>query len=148
MIIIVIVTFFYQVGTLKLYSIKKILIERSSQLNIRIEYDHSIEVALDVICGRWKGIILCQLQDGTLRFGELKEAIPKITQKMLTQQLRELEEDKLINRVSYNQIPPKVEYSLTTYGERLQPGLELLEEWGDNHINMVAESKKEQEVKK
>lgn len=122
--------------------------ERSSQLNIRIKYDHPIEVALDVVCGRWKGIILTQLRDGTLRFGELKEAIPKISQKMLTQQLRELEEDKIINRVSYNQIPPKVEYSLTDYGKRLQPGIKMLEEWGINHINMVAEAKEKQKVEK
>lgn len=98
------------------------------------------------MCGKWKGIILCELRDQTLRFGELKEMIPKITQKVLTEQLRELEADKLINRVSYNQIPPKVEYSLTDYGEQLQPGLKMLEEWGDNHINMVAESKKEQNI--
>src|SRR5699024_12645526 len=100
------------------------------------------------VCGRWKGIILTQLRDGTLRFGELKEAIPKISQKMLTQQLRELEEDKIINRVSYNQIPPKVEYSLTDYGKRLQPGIKMQEEWGINHIKRVVKQKEKKKVKK
>src|SRR5690625_2620372 len=115
--------------------------ERSSQLNIRIKYDHPIEVALDVVCGRWKGIILTQLRDGTLRFGELREAIPKISQKMLTQQLREIEEDKIINRLSYNQIPPKAQYSLTDYGKSIQPGIKILDEWEINHINMFSAAK-------
>lgn len=86
-------------------------------MNINIIYNHSIEVALYVVCGKWKGVILCQLLGKTLRFGELKNEIPKITQKMLTERLRELEKDNLVKRVVYNEVPPKVEYSLTAYGE-------------------------------
>ncbi|GAA0440884.1 winged helix-turn-helix transcriptional regulator [Lentibacillus halophilus] len=115
-------------------------------MEIRIKYNHPIEVTLDVVCGKWKGVILCLLMDQTLRFGELKKEIPAITQKMLTQQLRELEEDQLVNRVAYNEIPPRVEYSLTAYGEDLKPALEMLKEWGNNHINVVAESKLEQKL--
>ena len=86
--------------------------------------------AINVIGGKWKTIILYRLYDQTLRFGELKKSIPKITQKMLTQQLRELEADGLVNRVAYNQIPPKVEYSLTDYARELGPILCKLCDWG------------------
>jgi len=68
--------------------------------------------------------------DKTLRFGELKRSIPKITQKMLSQQLRELEPDGLVNRVAYNEVPPRVEYSLTDYARELGPILYQLCEWG------------------
>ncbi|HLQ96512.1 MAG TPA: helix-turn-helix domain-containing protein [Pseudogracilibacillus sp.] len=116
-------------------------------MNIRVRYDYPIEVTLDVVCGKWKGVILCKLLDNTLRFGELKNEIPHISQKMLTEQLRELEEDQLVNRVVYNQVPPKVEYSLTAYGQELRPTLTLLNNWGKNHINLVEEAKQQDNVK-
>lgn len=112
-------------------------------MDIRIKYDAPIEVTLDVVCGKWKGVILCNLLKETLRFGELKKKIPKISPKMLSQQLQELEEDKLIKRVAYHQIPPKVEYSLTAYGQELKPVLNMLSNWGENHIHMVEEIKKD-----
>jgi DNA-binding HxlR family transcriptional regulator len=72
-----------------------------------------------------------------MRFGKLKRLIPGITQKMLTQQLRELEADGLINRKVYAQVPPRVEYSLTKYGESLEPVWKLLCDWGSEHINRI-----------
>ena len=92
--------------------------------------DSPLLTAINVIGGKWKTIILYMLYDQTLRFGELKNSIPKITQKMLTQQLRELEVDGLVTRVAYNEIPPRVEYSLTEYAKELGPILGQLCEWG------------------
>jgi len=89
-----------------------------------------VTTAIDVIGGKWKVIILYQLRGKTLRFGELKKAIPKITQKMLTQQLRELEKDKLVNRYVYAEVPPKVEYTSTNLATQLNPALDLLCAWG------------------
>jgi len=99
------------------------------------EYQCSMELTLDIIGGKWKPIILWYLSSSTLRFGELKKKMPKITQKMLTQQLKSLEENGLINRVVYNEIPPKVEYSLTDTGKTLIPILENLSEWAHEYIN-------------
>lgn len=89
-----------------------------------------LHAAINVIGGKWKTIILYMLADQTLRFGELKKSIPKITQKMLTQQLRELETDGLVTRVVYAEIPPKVEYSLTELAKDLRPILGQLCKWG------------------
>ncbi len=74
------------------------------------------------------------MKHDTKRTSELKRLMPKITQKMLTQQLRELELDGVVNRTVYEQVPPKVEYSLSTYGESLAPVLELLCLWGEIHV--------------
>jgi len=89
-----------------------------------------ITKALAVIGGKWKVIILYILRGKTLRFGELRKAIPKITQKMLTQQLRELERDGLVKRVVYPEVPPKVEYSCTQLADELSPILNNLCAWG------------------
>jgi DNA-binding HxlR family transcriptional regulator len=85
---------------------------------------------MSVIGGKWKPIILWTVRTGTRRFGEIKKMIPGITQKMLTQQLRELERDGIINRKVYPVVPPMVEYSLTQYGRTLTPILDALAEWG------------------
>jgi DNA-binding HxlR family transcriptional regulator len=90
----------------------------------------SVEITLKVIGGRWKVLILRELFTGIKRFGELHRALHGITQKMLTQQLRELEQDGIINRNVYLQVPPKVEYSLTELGETLKPILDAMHEWG------------------
>jgi len=93
-----------------------------------------VEDALAILVGKWKPIILLHLlQSGTNRFNELKRLLPGITQKMLTQQLRELEEEDIITRKVYPQIPPKVEYSITEYGRTLEPILEAMHEWGTKH---------------
>lgn len=92
-----------------------------------------VATAIDVIGGKWKVIILYQLRGKTLRFGELKRSIPRISQKMLTHQLRELETDKLITRQVYAEVPPKVEYTSTDLAEKLNPALDLLCEWGGEY---------------
>lgn len=86
--------------------------------------------SINAIGGKWKPIILHILGEGTIRFGELKRKIPPVTQKMLTQQLRELEADGIIFREVYPEVPPKVEYSLTPRGESLIPILQSLYDWG------------------
>jgi len=85
---------------------------------------------LNMIGGKWKPMILHMLSAGTMRFGELKKNIPPISQKMLTQQLRELELDGIICRKIYPEVPPKVEYSLTERGASLRPILDDLYNWG------------------
>lgn len=91
---------------------------------------HGVEAALRMLEGRWKMVILFNLFDRqVLRFSELERAIPGVSQKMLTQQLRELERDGLVDRIVYPQIPPKVEYQLTEWGEALCPTLDSLLEW-------------------
>ena len=97
-------------------------------------YNIGVEATMSVIGGKWKPIILCHLKHQTMRTGELRRAIPNITQKMLTQQLRELEDDGIICRKVYSQIPPKVEYSLSDYGKTLNRILEQLCYWGENDI--------------
>ena len=99
-----------------------------------IVYGIGVEATIEVIGGKWKSIILCYLKHDTRRPSELKRLIPTITKKMLTQQLRELEDSGVINRTVYEQVPPKVEYSLSTYGRSLEPVLELLCIWGEEHI--------------
>ncbi len=93
-----------------------------------------ITYTLSIVGGKWKWLILYKLfQNGILRYGELKRNVPSITHKMLSQQLKELECEELINRKEYHQIPPKVEYSLTEKGETLIPILELMSKWGANN---------------
>jgi DNA-binding HxlR family transcriptional regulator len=94
-----------------------------------------VERTLEVIGGRWKVLILRELFPGVRRFGQLHRALHGITQKMLTQQLREMEEDGIIHREIYLQVPPKVEYSLTPLGESLKPILDSMHEWGIRHLD-------------
>ncbi|WHY88602.1 helix-turn-helix domain-containing protein [Neobacillus novalis] len=101
------------------------------------KYNISVEATLEVIGGKWKCVILCHLTHGKKRTSELKRLMPDITQKMLTQQLRELEEDGVINRIVYNQVPPKVEYELSEYGWSLRDILDSLCLWGEKHITRV-----------
>lgn len=90
----------------------------------------AVEAALDVIGDKWKGLILYHLVDGTKRFNELKRLMPSITVRILTLQLRQLEQDKVVIRTVYPEVPPKVEYSLSPLGFELKPILLLLREWG------------------
>lgn len=95
------------------------------------KYYCNVELTLQVIGGKWKPIIIYQLgTKGTLRFSEIKRTIPNITQKMLTQQLRELEADGVVHREVYPQVPPKVEYSMTEMGQSVMPVISSLCEWG------------------
>ncbi|HCY38942.1 MAG TPA: transcriptional regulator [Neisseriales bacterium] len=93
-----------------------------------------VGVVLRILGGKWKLSILCALLDGTKRFSELRRLNPGITQRMLTNQLRELEADLVVTRKIYAEVPPKVEYSLTEVGKKLQPILQQLEEWGRTYL--------------
>lgn len=101
---------------------------------VKKKYNISVEAALEVIGGKWKCVILCHLIRGKKRTSDLKRLMPGITQKMLTQQLRELEEDGIVNRIVYGQVPPKVEYELSQYGWSLEAILNALCTWGETHI--------------
>lgn len=94
------------------------------------------ELTLNIIGGKWKMLILWHLgREGTKRFGELKSLMPGITQRMLVNQLRELEEDHIVHREVYPVVPPKVEYSLTELGESLMPILESMYDWGKQYLD-------------
>ena len=93
-----------------------------------------MEAALEVIGGKWKGVTLFHLLDGVKRFNELQRDVGNVTQRMLTKQLRELEDAGLVNREVYPVVPPKVEYSLTKKGETLRPILNALKHWGETHV--------------
>src|SRR5262245_52115847 len=97
----------------------------------------TITTTLSVMGGKWKAVILWHLINKTRRFSELKRLIPDITQKMLTQQLRELEQDGLIRRKVYAEVPPRVDYSLTAYGKTLIPVLSAMAQWGFEHEQSV-----------
>ncbi|WP_219837255.1 helix-turn-helix domain-containing protein [Paenibacillus sp. R14(2021)] len=99
-------------------------------------YYCDLEVSMEVIGGKWKGLILFYLIKGPKRTSELKRLMPGVTQKMLIQTLRELEIDGLIHRKIYNQVPPKVEYSTTELGQSLEPILRGLCKWGENYAGI------------
>ena len=102
-------------------------------------YGCSVGATLSVIGGRWKPIIIFKLlQNDFLRFGELKQEIEGVTQRMLTQQLRELEDNKVVARKVYAEVPPRVEYSLTEYGRTLEPIMVSMRDWGAEHMNVKA----------
>jgi DNA-binding HxlR family transcriptional regulator len=90
----------------------------------------AVELCLEVIGGKWKGAILSHLLGGTKRFGELRRLMPAVTQRMLTTQLRELEDDGVIVRTVHPQLPPKVEYALSGFGHALAPIIALMQTWG------------------
>jgi len=92
-----------------------------------------VETTLTLIGDKWKVLILRDLLPGTKRFGELKKSIGNVSQKVLTAQLRTMEDSGLINRTVYAEVPPKVEYSLTELGRSLKPILDALQNWGENY---------------
>jgi DNA-binding HxlR family transcriptional regulator len=98
-----------------------------------------IETTLDVLGGKWKGMVLHRLLHGTLRFNEIRRLLPRVTQRMLTRQLRELERDGIIRRRIYAEVPPKVEYSLTPFGLSLKPILLMMEDWGQQYQHKVSD---------
>lgn len=96
----------------------------------------SVEAAIGLIDGKWKSIILWHLLSGTLRFNEIRRHVDNCTPRMLTNQLREMEDDGLIARKVYAQVPPKVEYSLSDLGRTMEPILRALKDWGDANIGL------------
>lgn len=109
-------------------------------------FDHNpgcaVEAAVSLIDGKWKCVLLWHLlNEGTLRFNELRRRTPGATQRMLTNQLRELEQDGLVIRTVYPQVPPKVEYSLSEMGHGLAPILRALRDWGAAHMGLFGKQK-------
>lgn len=109
----------------------------------------SVEAAIALIDGKWKSVILFHLLGGTLRFNEIRRQIPGVTQRMLTNQLRELEQDGLVDRKVYAQVPPKVEYSLSALGRSMEPILLALKTWGDANIGLYGkpDARLQQDIK-
>jgi len=100
------------------------------------KYNWGIDATLDVMGGKWKPLIIYELNDQTLRFSQLLARVqPRITQRMLTKELRQLEQNGLVTRKVYTQVPPKVEYSLTEIGKSLMPILDQLCDWGYQHMD-------------
>ncbi|MDY6939816.1 MAG: helix-turn-helix domain-containing protein [Cyanobacteriota bacterium] len=99
-----------------------------------------VESTIKAIGGRWKVLILRELFSGVKRFNQLHRSLRGVTQKMLTQQLREMEADGLIHREVYAEVPPKVEYSLTPLGESLKPILDAMHAWGKNFSQLQSEN--------
>lgn len=93
-----------------------------------------VEATLALIGGKWKGVVLWHLLQGTLRFNEIRRRLPNVTQRMLTNQLRELETDGFIIRTVYPEVPPKVEYSLSERGQSLEPVILALRAWGAANV--------------
>jgi DNA-binding HxlR family transcriptional regulator len=100
-------------------------------------YHCGLEAALEIIGGKWKLLILWALSSGHRRFGELRRRVVGISEKMLIQQLRELEADEIVERKDYREVPPKVEYSLTPFGVTLLQALRPLCEWGTEHMTRI-----------
>lgn len=96
-----------------------------------------VETTLTLIGDKWKVLILRDLLTGTKRFGELKKSIGNVSQKVLTAQLRNMEENGLVNRKVYAEVPPRVEYSLTKLGQSLKPILDAMWNWGEDYKNSV-----------
>ncbi len=101
------------------------------------KYHCPVEAAVDIVCGKYKALIIYELIGKVCRYNELQRAIPQATPKMLSQQLKELEADGIINRVLYPVVPPKTEYSLTDLGETLVPIVQSLCDWGENYFKLI-----------
>ncbi|MEU8041191.1 helix-turn-helix domain-containing protein [Streptosporangium sp. NPDC049078] len=100
-------------------------------------YSCGLDAAIDVVGGKWKALILWALHHNPLRFGELRRSVSGISEKMLIQQLREMESYGLVHREVYHQVPPKVEYSLTEFGHSLNTALIPLGDWGESHMETI-----------
>lgn len=103
----------------------------------KLEIKCPMRFVLKVVGGKWKPLILQQLKTDTRRFGELNRLLPDINKQMLTKNLRELEQDGVVNRKVYAQVPPKVEYSLSEIGVSLLPVLEVMENWGKEQLGQI-----------
>lgn len=109
-------------------------------------YKCEIEVTLEVLSGKWKALILWNLYlNEVIRYNEFRRIIPEITQKMLTQQLKELEKYKLISRVDYGTNPPRVEYSLTEFGRGLIPIMKEMDKWGKEYVSWYQDMSTEED---
>ncbi len=109
----------------------------------RQAYGCGLEAALAVVGGKWKPIVLWHLTPGPRRFGELRRLVTGISEKMLIQQLREMESDGIVARKDFREIPPRVEYSLTRFGVSLSEALRPLCDWGREHMSRIEKAKAE-----
>src|SRR5882762_540004 len=109
----------------------------------RRNYGCGLEAALDVVGGKWKVLILWPLNSAARRFGELRREVPGISEKMLIQHLKELERDGVVTRKDYKEVPPRVEYALTSFGRSLCDALCPLCEWGQLHMERIGATKQE-----
>lgn len=105
------------------------------------EYTCGLDAAMAVVDGKWKPLILWELQDGPKRFNALHCSLAGISQKMLTQHLKELQRHGVVHRESYHEVPPRVEYSMTAAGRELLDALEPLGEWATRHIDLICAAK-------
>lgn len=103
-------------------------------------YTCGLDAAIDVIGGKWKALILWELHESPRRFGALRRLLAGISEKVLIQQLRELEADGIVHREIYREVPPKVEYSLTALGDSLNAALLPLGDWGERHMSQIADA--------
>jgi DNA-binding HxlR family transcriptional regulator len=107
------------------------------------EYTCGLEAALDVVGGKWKTLILWALRSGPRRFGDLRRTVQGISEKMLIQHLKEMELDGIVERKDFKEIPPRVEYALTSFGSTLWDALVPLCEWGQLHMQRIEACKQE-----
>ncbi|MDF2911450.1 MAG: MarR family transcriptional regulator [Sporolactobacillus laevolacticus] len=98
------------------------------------QYTLGIEATLEILGGKWKALIVCQLMSGPKRTSELERLIPGVSQKVLIQQLRELARDEIVGRIDYHQMPPKVEYYVTDYGKSANKIIDVMCSWGRENI--------------
>lgn len=105
------------------------------------DYHCPVEVSMDLLSGKWKCLMLWHLNDGTKRYKELERIVPGVSQKMLTQQLKELEKDGLITRTVYPEVPPRVEYSLTQLGKSAFPILDMMHSWATKELGVEIANK-------
>ncbi len=103
----------------------------------QLEGTKFVQTTLGVLGGKWKILILWNLRNQPQRLSELKRLIPVISEKMLIQQLRELEKDGIVHRRDYGEMPPRVDYSFTAHGETLKPIFPVLCKWGELHLNQT-----------
>jgi DNA-binding HxlR family transcriptional regulator len=104
-------------------------------------YGCGLEAALDVVGGKWKVLILWHLASGPIRFGELRRLVAGISEKMLIQKLREMQDDGIVSRKDFREVPPRVEYALTSFGVSLTNALGPLCEWGTKHMKRIGARK-------
>ena len=110
-------------------------------------YSCGLDASLDVIGGKWKGLILWALRSEARRFGELRRAVKGISEKMLIQHLKEMEADGIVKRRDFKEVPPRVEYALTPFGQSLHAALAPLCEWGTLHMKRIEARKEATEAK-
>ena len=122
-----------------MYTVLCLDITNMKHTDYSCDFGCPVEATLEVIGGKWKGVILYHLLQDKKRFNELRKLMPKVTQRMLTKQLRDLESDQIITRTVFPEVPPKVEYEITEFGKSLGPVILLLQQWGSDYLETITE---------